>query len=132
MKRVIITGCSRGIGLGILKELMLKNDFEIVGTSTSGRTTLHFTSFQMFAFKFGDNNSIEAFVEQIKNIEFDFLINNAGILLEKWDVSTNQLSTTGRNFQGKLFWHNSFNGYLNTSIKKRRTYRKCNFRLGVI
>ena len=73
---------------------MLKNDFEIVGTSTqTGVDTLHSNHFKCLSINLSDNDSIETFVEQRQNIEFDFLINNAGILLEQWDVG-NELSTT--------------------------------------
>ena len=93
---------------------MLKNDFEIIGTSQTGVHTLHSNNFKCLPLNLGDNNSIETFVEQIQNIEFDFLINNAGILLEQWDVAQINFKQLGRNFQGKSFWHNSVNGILNS------------------
>ncbi len=103
VKRVIITGSSRGIGLAITRKLLHQNSMEIFGTSTSGLHSLKSENFKCYSLNLGDTGSIDDFVEIIKNKQFDYLINNAGILLEKWEnpeIDFDQLEET---FKVNLF-----------------------------
>lgn len=102
-KRVIVTGSSRGIGLAISRKLLQIQDMEVIGTSTTGNHQIKSEKFRCFPLNLGDPKSIANFVERIRNVPIDFLINNAGILLEKWDnpeIDVNQLEKT---FNTNLF-----------------------------
>ena len=66
MKKVLITGASRGIGLAISDELQDK--YTVIGISKSGNNN---------TLKFDLSNQQD--LETVKNIECDILINCAGI-----------------------------------------------------
>ncbi len=102
MKYGIVTGSSRGIGLATIETLISKN-FKIIGSSTSGNHTFTHPNFQCIKLDLSSRNSIANFVEQIGNIQIDFLINNAGILLEKWDVSAINLKQLKQTFDINVF-----------------------------
>lgn len=82
-KKIIITGSSRGIGLAITNKLIEQNNYEVIGTSTSGYHKIKSDNFRCIALNLSDENSINKFYNNLKNTNFDFLINNAGILIEK-------------------------------------------------
>jgi len=103
MKRAIITGSSRGIGLAIVKMLIEKKSIEIIGTSTSGNHPIESKFFKCLELNLEDDNSILSFEEKVKNIEFDYLINNAGILLENWDNSKIDFYQLKKTFDVNLF-----------------------------
>ena len=103
MKGVVITGSSRGIGLAITKLLIEKNTFKIIGTSTSGNHSVETKNFKCLKLNLEEGNSIIEFVKKIEEFEFDYLINNAGILLEEWDNSNIVFQQLERTFRVNLF-----------------------------
>lgn len=97
MKKVIITGVSRGMGEAIA-EKFLSEGWEVIGTSTSGAASLLHENLTVFRVDLLDPQSIHQFVKQFKNSgqTIDALINNAGIYLDEdsTDVSTSALRKT--------------------------------------
>jgi NAD(P)-dependent dehydrogenase (short-subunit alcohol dehydrogenase family) len=103
MKRGIITGCSRGIGLATV-ELLIKNpNIEVFGSSTSGQNSLYKPNFKCLKLDLSNSNSISEFIENLGDVKLDFLINNAGILLEKWDESNINMRQLKNTFDINLF-----------------------------
>lgn len=103
MKRVVITGSSRGIGLAVTKMLIKKGAFEIIGTSTSGNHSIDTGKFKCLKLNLEQERSINNFVTTIGDFEFDYLINNAGILLEEWNKSNIDFQQLERTFKVNLF-----------------------------
>jgi len=103
MKIGIITGCSRGIGLAAAKLLIDNPNFKIIGTSTSGNCPISRSNFKCLQLNLSDSKSISDFVEEIDNLSIDFLINNAGILLEKWNESAINMEQLRQTFDVNLF-----------------------------
>lgn len=83
---VVITGCSRGIGLGLVKEYAKRGGWQVVATcrnpdksadQLSGSTTTH-----LLPCDISNDESIEACVKAIQALgvhRVDLLINNAGV-----------------------------------------------------
>ncbi|MCK0178428.1 SDR family NAD(P)-dependent oxidoreductase [Flavobacteriaceae bacterium S0862] len=103
MKRGIITGSSRGIGLATVDLLTNNSNTKVIGSSTLGNHTLSRSNFQCLKLDLSNSNSITEFVDKIGNVKLDFLINNAGILLEKWDASTIKIQQLKNTFDVNLF-----------------------------
>lgn len=103
MKHGIVTGSSRGIGLATVDLLTKDTNNQVFGSSTSGKHTLNQHNFQCLKLDLLDTNSIADFVEQIGNVKLDFLINNAGILLEKWDTPTINMEQLKKTFGINVF-----------------------------
>ena len=103
MKHGIVTGSSRGIGLATVKLLTKDTNNQVYGSSTSGNHTLIQHNFKCLRLDLSDSNSIDDFVEQVGNVKLDFLINNAGILLEKWDASEINMEELKQTFNINLF-----------------------------
>lgn len=72
---VFITGASRGIGKALRKKF-IEEDFEVIGTSTSGGDFLKLD--------LSSSESIKTCVKEFSemNIRVDILINNAGIMVD--------------------------------------------------
>lgn len=103
MKYGIVTGSSRGIGLATV-ELLTKNaNTQIIGSSTSVNHTLNQPNFQCLKLDLSNNFSIDKFILSLGNLKLDFLINNAGILLEKWDASVINMEQLKQTFNINLF-----------------------------
>lgn len=103
MKTGIITGCSRGIGLATVDLLTNNDDIKIIGTSTSGNCSISKSNFECFKLNLSESKSINEFVNTIGDTKIDFLINNAGILLEDWNVSKINLDLLRQTFNVNLF-----------------------------
>ena len=103
IKRVLITGSSRGIGLAITKLLIEKDNFEIIGTSTSGNHPIQTENFKCLKLNLEQGSSITELDETINQFKIDYLINNAGILLEKWSDSSINFQQLEKTFQVNLF-----------------------------
>ncbi|MFM8315643.1 MAG: SDR family NAD(P)-dependent oxidoreductase [Deltaproteobacteria bacterium] len=87
MKRVIITGCSRGIGLAITKKF-LKNGFEVLGTYRTTNSDLRELSndpaFKSVVLHLDDPDSVESFIKECVNpFNPTVLVNNAAMAQRK-------------------------------------------------
>ena len=103
MKTGLITGCSRGIGQAIASLLIEEEHLNIIGTSTSGTSSLSTTNFKCFPLNLAQSDSIAAFARELAGVTFDFVINNAAILLEDWNESTVDMEQLKKTFDVNLF-----------------------------
>ena len=103
MKTGIITGCSRGIGFATVELLTNNDDIKVIGTSTSGNCEFSKSNFECFQLDLSKSQSINEFIKIIGNTKIDFLINNAGILLENWNESVINLDSLRQTFNVNLF-----------------------------
>ncbi|WKK81039.2 SDR family NAD(P)-dependent oxidoreductase [Marivirga arenosa] len=103
MKYGIVTGSSRGIGLATVKLLLDNENCQIIGSSTAGNHVLNLSNFKCLKLDLSDSHSIAEFVEKIGNIKIDFLINNAGVLLEKWNTSEIKMEQLKKTFDVNVF-----------------------------
>ncbi len=103
MKTGIITGSSRGIGLATLELLVANADVNLIGTSTSGKSSISQPNVNFYALDLSNSESIQGFAATIGNQKIDFLINNAGILIEKWDEAVINLDQLKQTFGVNLF-----------------------------
>ena len=87
MKTGIVTGCSRGIGLATVNLFTDYDNIKVIGTSTYGNSPISKSNFECYSFNLSESKSIKNFINIIGSKKIDFLINNAGILIEKWDES---------------------------------------------
>ena len=79
-KIVFITGVSRGIGMA-LAEKFLSENWEVIGTSTSGSSDINNKGLIMLKLDLSSSKSIEGCVKEFNklNKKIDILVNNAGI-----------------------------------------------------
>ncbi|WP_019668591.1 SDR family NAD(P)-dependent oxidoreductase [Eudoraea adriatica] len=103
MKKGIITGCSRGIGFATVDLLTDNDNIKVIGTSTSGNCSIVKSNFDCFQLNLSESNSINEFVNVIGNTKIDFLLNNAGVLLENSDESVINLEHLRQTFNVNLF-----------------------------
>lgn len=103
MKQGIVTGSSRGIGLATVELFTNNLNAKVIGSSTSGNHTLNHPNFQCLKLDLSNSDSITKFVENLGDIKFDFLINNAGILIEKWDESNINMQQLKDTFDINVF-----------------------------
>jgi NAD(P)-dependent dehydrogenase (short-subunit alcohol dehydrogenase family) len=82
MKRVIITGVSRGIGKATA-EKFLQEGWYVIGTSTSGTGDISNANLEMVSLDMSQAQSIQQFVSSLKQKgeKADALVNNAGVLI---------------------------------------------------
>jgi NAD(P)-dependent dehydrogenase (short-subunit alcohol dehydrogenase family) len=80
MATVLITGCNRGIGLELCKQLLARGD-DVIAVCRSASTELQATGARIIAdIDVGDGTSMPALQAALGNQPVDILINNAGIL----------------------------------------------------
>ena len=103
MKTGIITGCSRGIGLATADLLTDNNNIKIIGTSTSGNCPISKSNFKCYKLNLSENDSIKNFIDIIRNTKIDFLVNNAGVLLENWNEAAINIDYLKQTFNVNLF-----------------------------
>tara|TARA_R110002167_G_scaffold260042_1_gene466567 strand:+ start:90 stop:434 length:345 start_codon:yes stop_codon:yes gene_type:complete len=103
MKTGIITGCSRGIGLATANLLTDNDNIKVIGTSTSGNSSISKSNFECYILNLSESKSIKNFINIIGSKKIDFLINNAGILLEKWNESAINFEQLEQTFHVNLF-----------------------------
>jgi 3-oxoacyl-[acyl-carrier protein] reductase len=78
MRRVLVTGGTRGIGRAIAEKFKAAGD-EVIITGTSIKEPDSIEGFEYMHVDFSDETSAREFFTKLENIEFDVLINNAGI-----------------------------------------------------
>jgi len=103
MKHGIVTGSSRGIGLATVELLTKQSGFKVIGSSTAGNNPLGLSNFKCLKLDLSSSDSIDKFVENLGDIKLNFLINNAGVLLEKWDASTINMEQLKHTFDINVF-----------------------------
>lgn len=103
MKYGIVTGSSRGIGLATVELLTNNTNVHVIGSSTSGSNILNQQNFQCLKLDLSNSDSIVEFIDGLGDIKLDFLINNVGILLEKWDASAINMEQLKQTFNVNLF-----------------------------
>lgn len=88
MKIVVITGVSRGIGRATAERFLKNGDF-VIGTSTSGESSIEHKNLTVLQLDLANLESIETCAKSIEAMgkKIDILINNAGIWSGKDDVS---------------------------------------------
>lgn len=72
LKKVLITGGTRGIGNSIVHEL--KKKYEVYYTGTKNRNIKNY-----FQLDLSDKESVNCFIKDTDRLSFDILVNNAGI-----------------------------------------------------
>jgi len=103
MKHGIVTGSSRGIGLATVELLTKQPSFKVISSSTSGNNPLDHSNFKCLELDLSSSDSIDKFVENLGDIKLGFLINNAGVLLEKWDASEINMEQLKKTFNINVF-----------------------------
>lgn len=103
MKYGVVTGSSRGIGLATVELLSKQSGFKVIGSSTSGNNLLDNSNFKCLKLDLSNNDSIDKFIQGLGDVKLDFLINNAGILIEKWDASDINMEQLKRTFDINVF-----------------------------
>lgn len=84
MKCAVITGANRGIGLALTREY-LKHNYRVIAVCRSASEALNTTNAEVISdIDMSDAKSIALLTEQLKNVNIDVLVNNAGML----DVDT--------------------------------------------
>lgn len=104
-KTVFITGVSRGIGKA-LAEKFLKENYEVIGTSTSSKAEIKNKNLIMLKLDLSLPKSIEQCVKDFEklNKKIDILINNAGIWSgEEKDIQLLDLSHLRKVLEVNLF-----------------------------
>lgn len=78
MKKVLITGATRGIGKS-LAELYKSKKFHVIGTGTQKLRKTPENLNEYYAVNFESMKEIEMFCQLVEKLKVDILINNAGI-----------------------------------------------------
>ncbi len=95
MKKVLITGVSKGIGNATAK-LLASEGYYIVGTYNSNedlaqKLKAEITNIDLHKVDFSDRKQTKEFIERIKGETFYSVINNAGIInFEQWEELTEE------------------------------------------
>jgi len=84
MKKVLITGASQGIGKAILEELH-NLDYDIYATYNTGKDSANniekeLKNVKFFQCDFINTSEVDKLLDQIKDIKFDAVINNSGMI----------------------------------------------------
>jgi len=79
MRRVLVTGANRGIGLALCSGF-LKRGYEVIGTSRQASSELEALGVQVETLDVSNPQSIQALSNRLEDTPIDVLVNNAGIL----------------------------------------------------
>lgn len=91
MKTAVVTGISKNIGKAICEKLV-KDGYFVHGTYNSDKEaaeTIKSTlkNVEVYQVDFRDRSQVSTFIEKIKHLKIDALVNNAGIIIfEKFDA----------------------------------------------
>ncbi|EKD70848.1 MAG: Dehydrogenases with different specificities (short-chain alcohol dehydrogenases) [uncultured bacterium] len=78
IRKVVVTGGSRGIGLAIAQKFSTRG-FEVLITGTKPSSSLKDRDYEYYCADFSSPQSVQDFSIVLRNYEPDILINNAGI-----------------------------------------------------
>jgi NAD(P)-dependent dehydrogenase (short-subunit alcohol dehydrogenase family) len=117
MKKALITGTSRGIGLATAKKFLEEGWF-VLGASTSENEILKHANYKHYLLNLSDPESINSCTNLIKkqNREIDVLINCAGVSYEP-DENKMDVSILRRVLEVNLIGTIDFTEHLLTAIK---------------
>lgn len=101
--KILISGCSRGIGLATANLYLENHNVSVIGTSTSGHCTILHPNLKCFSLDLSSSESISNFVSLIKDLKFDILINNAAILLDVSNQLNVDLQLLKKTFEVNVF-----------------------------
>ena len=79
MKTLLITGAGKGIGFATAK-LASQQGHNVIALSRNIDALNELTGVQSFSVDLADPKAIQQFVEQLKGVKIDVLLNNAGLL----------------------------------------------------
>ncbi len=90
MKKVVITGANRGIGLGLTK-VFLSENYQVIASTRKPKESSHLLDLKkkysqtldIVALDVTNEHSISKFSENISYTSIDILINNAGVMEKK-------------------------------------------------
>ena len=104
MKNILITGSSRGIGKATA-QIFVQNNYNVIGTSTSGESSLNHSNFTCKKLALDSDESVADFCQELRdqNISLDGIINNAAILLEDENAGEIDLQKLRQTFAVNLF-----------------------------
>lgn len=105
IKKAIITGTSRGLGLYIAKKL-LEEGWIVYGISRSKNSLLISKNYYHFKCDIAELKELKSFFYNIRNIRFNLLINNASIFFSsKFEKSKDEEidSLINTNIKGQIF-----------------------------
>jgi short-subunit dehydrogenase len=80
-----------------------QSGFKVIGSSTTGNNILDNANFKCLKLDLSSSVSISQFVKSLSDIKLDFLLNNAGVLLDKWDASTVNTEQLKKTFEINVF-----------------------------
>lgn len=82
MKTLLITGAGKGIGFATAK-LASQQGHNVIALSRNIDALKELTGVQSFSVDLADPKAIQQFVEQLKGVKIDVLLNNAGLLTNR-------------------------------------------------
>ena len=81
MKKVLVTGANRGIGLELCRQLIARGD-EVIAVCRSGNSALQALNLRVIeGIDVSSARSVDLLQTELGNTQLDWLINNAGILV---------------------------------------------------
>lgn len=88
-KYIVVTGVSRGLGLGLLRKLSTQSDAQVIGSIRDLKKDLPLESpnIRFMECDVSDEDSRKAFIDKVKSTfpRVDILVNNAGVFLDDQD-----------------------------------------------
>lgn len=88
-KFIVVTGVSRGLGLGLMEKLSTQSDAQVIGSVRSLKKTPHLEApnIQFLECEISSEKSRNAFIKEVLKIfpRVDVLVNNAGVFLDDQD-----------------------------------------------
>lgn len=102
MPSALILGASRGIGLGLTRELIGRG-WQVTATHRSEAPDLAATGARLAVVDIADDEALATLATDLANDRFDHVLINAGIIGSRADTASN----VGRDAMAALFWTNA-------------------------